>query len=118
MYTITGIHEPVCTIFRNTTQPYIPYACGMDSAGLRNAFRTHTEYEVDTRRALTSVSYSSLFSAPIVIHRSSALCALTCAYLTRTHRPGPLTVDTLMNATQTFPIRNSGGGVGGVGGFD
>ena len=27
-------------------QPYIPYACGMDSAGLRNAFRTHTEYEV------------------------------------------------------------------------
>ena len=25
-------------------QPYIPYACGMDSAGLRNAFRTHTEF--------------------------------------------------------------------------
>ena len=24
-------------------QPYIPYACGMDSAGLRNTFRTHTE---------------------------------------------------------------------------
>ena len=25
-------------------QPHIPYACGMDSAGLRNAFRTHTEF--------------------------------------------------------------------------
>ena len=25
-------------------QLHIPYACGMDSAGLRNAFRTHTEY--------------------------------------------------------------------------
>ena len=24
-------------------QPLIPYACGMDSAGLRNTFRTHTE---------------------------------------------------------------------------
>ena len=24
-------------------QPHIPYACGMDSAGLRNAFRMHTE---------------------------------------------------------------------------
>ena len=25
-------------------QPLIPYACGMNSAGLRNRFRTHTEY--------------------------------------------------------------------------
>ena len=25
-------------------QPHIPYACGMDSAGLRNAFRTRTEF--------------------------------------------------------------------------
>ena len=24
-------------------QPHIPYACGMDSAERRNAFRTHTE---------------------------------------------------------------------------
>ena len=31
------------TIFRNTTQPHIPYACGMDSACIRNRFRSHTE---------------------------------------------------------------------------
>ena len=54
----------------------------------------------------------------IVTHRSSALRALTCAYLTRTPQPGSITVDTLVNATQTFPIRNPAGGVGGVGRID
>ena len=31
-------------------QSIIPHACGTYSAGLRNPFRTHAEYEVDTRK--------------------------------------------------------------------
>ena len=42
----------MCTIFRNTTRPHIPYACGTHSVALRNPFRTHTEYMVDTRNKL------------------------------------------------------------------
>ena len=38
---------------RDFVRPYqsiIPYACGIHSAGLRNQFRTHTEYEFDARK--------------------------------------------------------------------
>ena len=38
---------------RDLGRPYqsiIPYACGIHSAGLRNPFRTHAEYEVGTRK--------------------------------------------------------------------
>ena len=38
---------------RDLGRPYqsiIPYACGIHSAGLRNLFRAHAEYEVDTRK--------------------------------------------------------------------
>ena len=36
-------------------QPYIPYACGMDSAALRNTFRTHTECIPPPMRNMGSV---------------------------------------------------------------
>ena len=42
----------------------------------------------------------------LIAHRSSALRALTCAYLTRTPQPGSFPIDTPMNATQTFLMRN------------
>ena len=38
-------------------QPLIPYACGMDSAGLRNTFRTHTECIPHPMRNMRSVYY-------------------------------------------------------------
>ena len=45
----------------------------------------------------------------IVIHRSSALRALTCAYLTWTPRPGSSPFDTPMNTYgKTFLMRNLG----------
>ena len=38
-------------------QPHIPYACGMDSAGLRNAFRTHTEFIPHPMRNMWTLYY-------------------------------------------------------------
>ena len=38
-------------------QPLIPYACGMDSAGLRNTFRTHTECIPHPMRNVWTIYY-------------------------------------------------------------
>ena len=47
-----------CVLFSGIPQqPYIPYACGMDSAGLRNTFRTHTECIPHPIRNMRSVYY-------------------------------------------------------------
>ena len=59
MSTFSGIEETECLHFQECDDipsaysaygaEYIPYACGTNSVALRNPFRTHTEYEVDTR---------------------------------------------------------------------
>ena len=91
---------------RDLGRPYqsiIPYACGIHSAGLRNLFRTHTEYEVDTRKDCGRCGIPEKVDTLCDLDRGwptprsgsqgyfashctqvEALRASTCAYLART----------------------------------
>lgn len=53
-------------------QPYIPYACGMDSAGLRNAFRMHTEFIPHPMRNMWTMVFLKIvytwLSIPVIVY--------------------------------------------------